>query len=100
MSKKEPSYPLKALDKSLAILEILSQENSPLSIAAPIKDHRGTVMAAVSLSVPAFRMNASKKNMIRIEHFSVGNVSIEIIIDLTQKTLKSGEDEDSQSEQE
>ncbi|TKJ46518.1 IclR family transcriptional regulator [Candidatus Aerophobetes bacterium Ae_b3a] len=33
MSKKEPSYPLKALDKSLAILEILFQENSPLSIA-------------------------------------------------------------------
>ena len=33
MSKKEPSYPLKALDKSLAILEILSQENSALSIA-------------------------------------------------------------------
>lgn len=33
MSKKEPRYPLKALDKSLAILEILSQENSPLSIA-------------------------------------------------------------------
>lgn len=33
MSKKQPSYPLKALDKSLAILEILSQENSPLSIA-------------------------------------------------------------------
>jgi IclR family KDG regulon transcriptional repressor len=33
LSKKEPSYPLKALDKSLAILEILSQENSPLSIA-------------------------------------------------------------------
>ena len=31
--KKEPTYPLKALDKSLAILEILSQENSPLSIA-------------------------------------------------------------------
>lgn len=33
MSKKAPTYPLKALDKSLAILEILSQENSPLSIA-------------------------------------------------------------------
>jgi DNA-binding IclR family transcriptional regulator len=33
LSKKEPSYPLKALDKSLAILEVLSQENSPLSIA-------------------------------------------------------------------
>jgi len=33
LSKKQPSYPLKALDKSLAILEILSQENSPLSIA-------------------------------------------------------------------
>ncbi len=31
--KKEPTYPLKALDKSLAILEVLSQENSPLSIA-------------------------------------------------------------------
>ncbi len=33
MSKKQPSYPLKALDKSLAILEVLSRENSPLSIA-------------------------------------------------------------------
>jgi len=33
LSKKEPTYPLKALDKSLAILEILSRENSPLSIA-------------------------------------------------------------------
>ncbi|HDZ49680.1 hypothetical protein LCGC14_2268790 [marine sediment metagenome] len=33
MSKKAPTYPLKALDKSLAILEMLSQENSPLSIA-------------------------------------------------------------------
>jgi DNA-binding IclR family transcriptional regulator len=33
LSKKEPTYPLKALDKSIAILEILSQENSPLSIA-------------------------------------------------------------------
>jgi len=33
LSKKQPSYPLKALDKSLAILEILSRENSPLSIA-------------------------------------------------------------------
>ncbi len=33
MSKKEPTYLLKALDKSLAILEILSQEGSPLSIA-------------------------------------------------------------------
>jgi len=33
LSKKEPTYPLKALDKSLAILEILSQESSPLSIA-------------------------------------------------------------------
>jgi len=33
LSKKQPSYPLKALDKSLAILEVLSRENSPLSIA-------------------------------------------------------------------
>lgn len=33
MSKKQPTYPLRALDKSLIILEILSQENSPLSIA-------------------------------------------------------------------
>jgi DNA-binding IclR family transcriptional regulator len=123
LSKKEPSYPLKALDKSLAILEILSQENSPLSIAelserlgiypstihrildtlrywgyveqdldtqryqlglkvlelgmtkhqgmelvkevAPIKDHRGKVIAAISASLPAFRKNASKKRKLK-----------------------------------
>ena len=31
--KKAPIYPLKALDRPLVILEILSQERSPLSIA-------------------------------------------------------------------
>ncbi len=34
-------------------------------LAAPIKDHRGTVIAAVSFSVPAFRMNASKKKKLK-----------------------------------
>lgn len=34
-------------------------------IAAPIKDHRGKVIAAISLSLPAFRMNASKKRKLK-----------------------------------
>ncbi|MFQ5835881.1 MAG: IclR family transcriptional regulator [bacterium] len=56
-------------------------------IAAPIKDHRGKVIAAISLSLPAFRMNASKKRKLKETLIQMGeNISQRLGYDKTQGT--------------
>ncbi|MCK4618196.1 IclR family transcriptional regulator, partial [Candidatus Aerophobetes bacterium] len=45
-------------------------------LAAPIKDHSGKVIAAISVSLPSFRMNASKRRKLKETLIQMGeNIS-------------------------